>query len=354
MDNLVGVILVAGKGSRIFPFSTIYPKPLLPVCNVPLLHYQIALMKSVGISRICIVIGYMGYKVVSALGDGRDLGVSITYIEQEERLGIAHAVGKLERYVTGPFLLILGDIYFVSKDLGAMVSSMLENRSSAVLAVKHEHDPELIKRNFTVVRNKTGRVVKVIEKPRTIDTNLKGCGIYLFEQSIFDAVRRTPRTAMRDEYELTDAIQILIENGHDIRAEAVVEEDINLTYPEDILKVNLFGLKLRGADRLVGENVSIHPKAKIIHSIIGDNVTVEHPITIRNSLIMNGTNVLTGKDVDSFILTPQFQLDCHKRDGSNEATGFRRHDPHVQNHTLPIIQIDETETESHFRNEVRI
>lgn len=111
--DFVGVILAAGRGTRMFPFTTRWPKPILPVMGKPLVQHQLEMMKSVGIRRVFIVIGYLGYEVVRTLGNGSELGMEIEYMEQTEMHGIAHAVGRLEDRVQTPFLLCLGDIFFV-------------------------------------------------------------------------------------------------------------------------------------------------------------------------------------------------------------------------------------------------
>ena len=86
---MVGVILAAGRGSRIQPFSSRYPKPILPVCNKPILEHQIAHMVALGIREVIIVVGHLGYEIARVLGDGHQLGVKIQYAEQKEILGIA-------------------------------------------------------------------------------------------------------------------------------------------------------------------------------------------------------------------------------------------------------------------------
>ncbi len=205
-----GVILAAGKGTRMRPFSEHYPKPVLPLGGKPLIAHQIEQMAALGVRDIVIVIGHLGHEVVRTLGDGGQWGVKISYVEQEETLGIAHAVGRLERHVDRPFFLFLGDIWFETENLESMVERMRDgapDRADAVLAVKREPDPEAMRRNFAVLTegNRSARVIRVVEKPRHAKTDLKGCGIYLFDQSFFDSVRRTPRTALRDEYEITSA-----------------------------------------------------------------------------------------------------------------------------------------------------
>ena len=97
-----------------------------------------------------------------------------------------------------------------------------------------------------------GRVRRVIEKPRYVDSQLKGCGLYVFDPHIFDAIRRTPRTAMRDEYEITDSIQILINDGYVTHHHPIVERDLNLTKPADLLTINLIELARQRPDEARG------------------------------------------------------------------------------------------------------
>src|SRR5438128_1281295 len=115
-----GAILAAGSGARMLPFSEKYPKPLLPVCNKPLIQHQIEIMRSVGITDIVILVGHKGFEISKVLGDGGSLGVSLRYVEQTSALGIAHAVGRLEPHISQPFLLFLGDIYFIEKNIAEM------------------------------------------------------------------------------------------------------------------------------------------------------------------------------------------------------------------------------------------
>ena len=109
-DPMVGVILAAGKGARMYPFSERSPKPILPILNRPLLAHQIEVMRECGISDVHIVVGHLGYQVASFFGDGSNYGVRIHFVEQESTLGLAHAVGALESRIQVPFLLMLGDI----------------------------------------------------------------------------------------------------------------------------------------------------------------------------------------------------------------------------------------------------
>lgn len=302
--KIVGVILAAGKGRRIRPLNFHSPKPLLPVCNKPIMQYQIEEMKALDIKEIYIVIGHLRSKIKQYFGNGKKLGVKITYVRQKEQLGIAHAVGQLEPYIKDPFLLFLGDIFYVAKNLKKMVTLFEKGKVGGVLTVKKEQNPELIKRNFSLILDKDGLVKRVIEKPRYIVNNLKGCGIYLFDLPIFDAIRNTPRTAMRDEYEITNAIQLLIDYGYKVYPANVVVWDMNITFAQDLLKCNLAQLACLRKKRLVCSTAKINQGAKIINSVIGSKVVVKNKIKIIDSVIFPSTKILGDKDIVNSIATP--------------------------------------------------
>jgi len=304
---LLGVILAAGKGTRLLPFSERYPKPILPILGKPLLQYQVECLRELGVRRVIIVIGHLGFEIVRALGDGRQLGVEIEYVDQGRTLGIAHAVSTLEPLVDRPFMLFLGDIFFVHDDLQRMVAMLGQDDVRGVLAVKDEPSIEAVRRNYVVREDDEGFVKRVIEKPQHPASRLKGCGLYLFDPVFFDAARRTPRTAMRDEYELTDAIQIFVDDGHRVRAARVIRDDLNLSYPADLLDINL---KLLGDRNLIGQDVRLAPGCRVEHSVILDRATVMHPIEIRDTLVLPGVTVTATSDIRRAIVTAEGVIEC--------------------------------------------
>jgi dTDP-glucose pyrophosphorylase len=282
-----GVILAAGKGTRIRPFSDHYPKPLLPIFDRPLLLWQVESMRQLGITDILIVVGHLGHRVVESLGDGSRYGVNIRYVEQQETLGIAHAVGQLEPHIERPFLLFLGDIFFETRNLASMLDAFEKPGVDGVLAVKVEPDREAMRRNFSVELDEAGFVKRVVEKPRHPRTNLKGCGLYLFDLEIFDAVRATPRTALRDEYELTHTIQIFVSDDHGVVPAEVVESDLNLSNPPDLLDLNLHVMRREGLECFVAEDATVDPEA-----------------SVRSSVIMQGAHVPAGAHLEDCLVLP--------------------------------------------------
>ena len=308
-----GAIIAAGKGTRIKPLSFKSSKSLLSVCNKPIIENQIDIMKNIGIKNIFIVVGYLKEGIMNHLKDGRDFGVNITYVEQKNPKGIAHAVAQLEGHIKNPFLAFLGDIILKCRNLSNAVRLLEEKKADAVLITKKEVNKELIKKNFSVTLNKKGRVIRVIEKPHFPQNNLKGCGVYLFTPAIFDAIRRTPISQIRNEYELTDSIQIFIDDMHPVYSLNDVEWDLNINTAEDLLYCNLKMLKDLNKNKIVGKNVKIHPKAKLINSILCDNAVVKNPIKIINSCILPNSVVDAKEDLMLCLVSNKTQINLETK-----------------------------------------
>ncbi len=309
-DELMGVILAAGKGTRMRPFSEHWPKPVLPVLGKPLMAYQLEMLAALGVRRVVVVIGHLGHEVVRALGDGSSFGVSIQYVEQEEMLGIAHAVSRLEAHVDRPFFLFLGDIFFVTENLGAMVERFHAGGLGGVLACKREGNLEAIKRNFVVLTDADGVVHRVVEKPRHPRTDLKGCGIYLFDQAFFDAVRRTPRTAMRNEYEITDSIQIFLDDGYKVEAAEVVRADMNVSYPADLLDLNLLLLQQSGKPEWTAGDVEVARDSRLVRSVAMAGARVGGGCELTECLLFPGADVPAGRVRRRSIFTEHAEIRC--------------------------------------------
>lgn len=309
-SRYMGVILAAGHATRTGTLRDEYPKPILPIGNKPLLVHQIELLRSLGIHDITVLIGHKGYQITRVLGDGERYGVRLHYVEQKSMLGIAHALGQLEAHVDRPFLLFLGDIYFVPKDISEMFRVFETRQCGAVLATKEESDVSAIRRNFSVVQDESGRVIRVIEKPRHVVNNLKGVGLYLFDLQVFDAIRRTPRTAMRDEYEITDSIQVMIDDGHLVRSVDAVHDDLNVTFAEDLLEINVSLARRQPGGCLISPDALIEPGAHIQASVIGARASIPGDARVTNALVFDDARLPAAAVIDSAIVTPNQIVQC--------------------------------------------
>jgi dTDP-glucose pyrophosphorylase len=279
------------------------------VANKPLIQYQIELMREQGITEILLLIGHKGYEIARHFGDGSALGVNIRYVEQTQTLGIAHAVGRLEPYADRPMLLFLGDIFFLPGKLGEMFTRFERQGGGAVLAAKVD-TPKAIQKNFAMLLDDDDRVRRVIEKPRHPPNDLKGVGLYLFDPVVFDAIRRTPRTAMRDEYEITESIQVMIDDGHHVGVARCIEDDINVTNPRDLLRCNLLEAGRLAGQVVSGRNVTLADGVRVERAVLGNNVVVQHPISIRDSVVFDNTLVGVSDDLDHVIVLPDCIVDC--------------------------------------------
>lgn len=298
----IGVILAGGRGTRMHPLSAATPKTLLPVGNTPLIEWQVLELARLGIREVLVVIGDLGHCIREVLGDGARLGVRIQYVQQDNPQGIAHAVGLCEPLIDGPFLLLLGDIYFVAPGLRRMFHMLDADAVGGVLGVCREEDPAAIQLGYSAVLAPDGRVQRVIEKPRHPPTKLKGCGIYLFDVRFFDAIRRTPRSVMRDEYEITDAIQVFIDDGNRVEAADVIECDVNLTTPRDVWRANMIHLDGQREGSLVHESAEVDPSATLERSVIGPGTRVMANVHVRRSVVL--ARSVVKEDVTGCVVTP--------------------------------------------------
>jgi len=291
-------------------FSDEYPKPLLPICNKPIMEYQIEMMRDLGITDIFIVVGHLKSKIIEHFRNGAEFGVNIRYVEQSQQLGIAHAVGQLEKYVETPFLMFLGDIFYAPKDMKALLAKRKEQPNSSVLVIQPNQPAEVVKQNFAILMSEDGRVRRVIEKPRHITSHGTGFGIYLFDLAIFDAVRRTPRTAMRDEYEITEGIQILIDDGYPVFAEEAIDWVVNVTFPKDLLDCSVQWMKRQQMMSVVADSADIHPDCRLEYACIGEGVSIKHPIRISNSIVLPNTVVESDGDIVDCVRSARITIDC--------------------------------------------
>lgn len=312
-EAIIGVILAAGKGSRMSQLPSPLPKPALPVLGKPIICHQLDLMAQVGIREVIVVVGHLGFEIVREIERLPNPDLQIRYVHQEETLGIAHCVRLLEPLIDRPFLLFLGDIFFQEPRLADLMALFRAQAPDAVLGAIEEPSDEALRRNFCIVLTEDGRgrVRRVIEKPRFPRSRLKGIGLYLFTPLVFDAVRRTPRTAMRDEYEITDSIQIMVDDGGDVLTSRCVAADSNVTEPRDLLEVNLAALAGLGLERHVDPAARLAPNVQVRRAVVGRGARVGPDSVLDEAVVFADSVVPPGSIVRRALATPQglFPLD---------------------------------------------
>ncbi|PIR58747.1 MAG: hypothetical protein COU69_04035, partial [Candidatus Pacebacteria bacterium CG10_big_fil_rev_8_21_14_0_10_56_10] len=291
--NYSAVILAAGKGTRLGHLSTETPKALLPIGNLTIIQHQLSLLRQLGIVDIIIVVGFGGEKIKQHLTTLSTPGLQLTFIRQEKQLGIAHALMQAEHLVSQPFFLLLGDVFFDFISIGQMITTHRHHNATAVVATRNQQVINgSIKKNYAVfVGNKSNIVKKVIEKPSGLVTALEGVGAYVFNPSVFNTLKSTPRTAQRDEYEITTTIQLLLESNVKVIASRCVRYDNNISTLDDLLKTNLLQMHKKGLQNIISRSAHVHPTANMKKTVVGDNCVVGEGSVLTNVVVMNAARV---------------------------------------------------------------
>jgi glucose-1-phosphate thymidylyltransferase len=272
VQDLKGLILSGGAGTRLRPITHTSAKQLVPVANKPVLFYGIEALVDAGVTEIGIIIApETGEEIREAAGDGSAFGARITYILQDKPAGLAHAVLTAEEFIGGsPFVMYLGD-NLLADGLRPLVATFRAEEPDALILLTPVDDPE----HYGVAELDGERIVRLVEKPKDPPSNLALVGVYLFQPSIFEAAR-TLEPSWRGELEITEAIQKLIEDDHTVRSEVVSGWWKDTGQLADMLEANRLVLEevetsIEGEvdeDSRVEGRVVIAPGAKLERSVV--------------------------------------------------------------------------------------
>ena len=228
-----GLILSGGKGTRLRPITYTSAKQLVPVANKPVLFYGLEALVAAGIRDIGIVVGDTQAEIRAAVGDGSRFGARVEYIEQDAPRGLAHAVMISEAYINGdPFVMYLGD-NLLNRGISRFVEEFERERPAAQILLTRVPDPQM----FGVAELAGGRVVRLVEKPKEPKSDLALVGVYMFSHEVFTSVKRI-KPSFRNELEITDAIQDLIDRGLEVRPHLVEGWWKDTGKLEDMLEAN--------------------------------------------------------------------------------------------------------------------
>jgi len=295
-----GLILSGGKGTRLRPLTYTSAKQLVPVANKPVLFYGIESLAAAGIREIGIVVGDTQAEIRAAVGDGSAWGVTVTYIEQDAPRGLAHAVLISERFIDGePFVMYLGD-NLLNKGITRFTEEFMRERPAAQILLAHVPDPQM----FGVAELSDGRVVRLIEKPKEPKSDLALVGVYMFSAAVFESVKRI-KPSFRDELEITDAIQDLIDRGLEVRPHIVDGWWKDTGKLEDMLEANRLILDtierdIQGcvdAESRVEGKVIIQKGAVVERSVVRGPVIIGAGARIVHAYVGPFTSIATGAEI---------------------------------------------------------
>jgi len=313
------VILAAGEGQRLRPFTVNRPKVMLSVADKPILHYVVAALAASGIRRIVMVVGYRRQQIFDAMGSGEQYGVDITYINQEKQLGTAHALEQAKAVVDEEFLVLPGDNLIAADTIAGFVAV----KPGAVL-IKRVDDP----RGYGLVTLAGGNVRHIEEKPKESGSSSVNTGIYSFTRDIFRYIEE-PRLG------IPDVINQMIEKGVNLSAVETKGTWLDVVYPWDILRLNDMilqrskasvaghvesGVSLKGevvvgkdtvvrsgsyivGPVIIGSGCDIGPSVSILPATsIGNNVVVSAFTQVKNRVIGDDVAVGPGSFIEDSVI----------------------------------------------------
>jgi len=319
------VVLAAGEGTRLKPFTENMPKVMLPVANKPILEYVIDALAKSGVRDIIMVVGYKKERVMQHFGDGKKFGIEIKYAIQEEQVGTCHALLQAEKYIDDePFLVLPGDNLIDEKLLFPLIN---ENHDLALIVAKHSQPSK-----YGVVEIGEGFIKSIVEKPKEAKSNIVSTGIYKLNLEILNFLKECGKSGI---YSLTNAIQMAIENGYSIKGIEKEGKWMDVVYPWDLIHANAKALQeilqsisgkieenvvikgkvyigedtiIRSGSYIVGpviigKNCEIGPNVCIFPSTsIGDNVTIGPFTQIKNSVLMDNISISSNGTISNSVI----------------------------------------------------
>lgn len=342
-----GIILHGGAGTRLRPITHTGPKQLIPIANKPMSQYALEYLVEAGIKDIAIILGDIyPDKVKEYYGDGSKFGCTIDYIEQGIPLGIAHAVSLTEKFVDGDRLaVVLGD-NLIGGNIDNFVKKFEASDFDSLILLAHTSHPH----DFGIARlSDQGEIVELIEKPKVPPSDLAVTGIYFFTDTIYDHIKGL-KPSWRNEYEITEAIQSLINSGGKVGCEIIDAWWKDTGTVEDVLMANMLVLNKidTNVDRknikgkvIIGKQTGISDDSVIRGpAIIGDRCEIEGsfigPYTsigdncilknasIENSIVMKGSRVESDNRIADSIIGEGSSIlnkNSMKPDGSRMVIG---------------------------------
>lgn len=340
-----GIILTAGEGTRMRPLTLTRPKTMLQVGGKPIIQYNLESLRDAGIKDIIMVVGYKKEAIKDYFGNGTKFGVNITYVFQKKRLGTAHAIKSVRDVVDSEFIVLNGDVIVDPRLIVDLIANYESADASSLLMLTEVEDPS----SFGVVEIEGNQIKNIVEKPSKEEapSSLINAGIYVLDKTIFEAIDKTKKSE-RGEYEITDSFKIQMKENKKVIGLKSEDKWIDIGRPWELLDVNehfISGMKekiqgeieegvtihgpvILGKNSiirsgtyifgpvLIGEGCDIGPNSYLRKfTYLGNNVNVGNAVEIKNSIIMEGTNV----NHLSYVGDSVIGADCNIAAGTNIA-----------------------------------
>ncbi len=312
------VILAAGEGQRLRPFTATKPKVMIPIANKPILQYVIEAVTNCGIRKIAIVVGYRKDQVIDYFGSGEHFKVEIKYIDHKQQLGTAHALKQAEDKIDGKFMVLSGDNIIESNT----ISKVIQGKPNTILVKEQENISK-----YGVLEIQDGVVINIEEKPTKALSHVVNTGIYVFNDEIFELIDK--------ETDMTAVLKNMIDLGKEIYTQEATGAWLDVVFPWDMLKLNDIalakttpvtggtvesGVTIKGpvaigkgtvirsntyivGPAIIGEDCEIGPSACILPSTsIGNNVCLSPFSVITNSIISDGVEIGPNSTIQDSII----------------------------------------------------
>ena len=311
------LVLAGGKGTRLRPITFAMPKQLIPVANKPILFYVLQHIQDAGIEEVGVIVSPETACQIQQTVGLNFPGLRLTYIQQIEPLGLAHAVVVARDFLGDePFLMYLGD-NLIDQGVADLVKTFEDSGADAVILLKQLDDPRMF---GVAVLDESGQVVRLVEKPKVPPSNLGLVGVYLFSPAIHEAIDGI-EPSWRGELEITDAIQRLVEDGKPVRSfildgwwlDTGKKDDLleaNRTVLDQVTQRDIRGLVDEGS-RLIGR-VSIADGAAVQNSVVRGPVVIGTGTLIKDSIVGPYTSIGERCQIESSTLQ-----DCVIMDGAH-------------------------------------
>jgi glucose-1-phosphate thymidylyltransferase len=337
-----GIILHGGHGTRLRPLTHAGPKQLLPIANKPMSQYALEDLREAGVTDIAVIIGDVyPEKVKEFYGDGTKFGIKVTYIPQDKPRGISHAIKLCKNFVgRDKFVVYLGD-NILRKGLVGYTKNFQKSAADAMILLCEVDEPS----RFGIAELDGKKIKKIMEKPKNPPSNLAVIGVYFLTTKIFDVIDKL-KPSWRGELEITEALQLLMEQGGTIEYDTVTGWWKDTGTPEDILHANRLVLDSIGTPQqfminesaeirgniVIGKNTTISRDCFITGPvIIGDNCTIGPAVRLGPYVSVGNNTTLKKCDIENSII-----MDGSKIDAKIHLTdSIIAHQSEIEDHTHP-------------------